>query len=363
MSLGAQPARSLRRLLPLWPAAGERRSPSDDPNAPVWAGRGPHYEVWYLTLNDPDSGAGVWIRYTLNAALNEPAQARLWFSSFIVDGRGGEVARAMEQPRLAGPPAAGPLALDWPAGSLRADRATGRMTTAEGPVEWDLSWTRGPQPPHSLISPLLQPLAHSLGRGAVVVAPAARFSGTLRIGQRRLTLRDAPGCQAHHWGRRPWGRWTWFRCSAFAGEPDATLEGLLTSWPSHGGLPSGVCAATLRWRGEEIRFDGAEALLRNRVEQRAEGLWVSLRAGRWRLRGPVISPPGQRVVAQYGSPARPLFCHNSEVAQATLTLAQRERSGERWRALAQLEAPGTFHWEVASPREDARVRRRVLPAP
>jgi hypothetical protein len=39
------------------------------PNALRWNGRAGHYEVYYLTLTDPRTGLGVWIRYTMVAPM------------------------------------------------------------------------------------------------------------------------------------------------------------------------------------------------------------------------------------------------------------------------------------------------------
>ncbi len=52
-----------------------------NPNALQWNGRPGHYEVYYLTLTDPLTGVGVWIRYTMVAPLQTEAAATaaLWF--------------------------------------------------------------------------------------------------------------------------------------------------------------------------------------------------------------------------------------------------------------------------------------------
>jgi hypothetical protein len=55
------------------------------PNVFRWNGRPGHYEVYYLTLTDPASGVGVWIRYTMTAPLAATGQvpsAALWFVAF-----------------------------------------------------------------------------------------------------------------------------------------------------------------------------------------------------------------------------------------------------------------------------------------
>ena len=60
------------------------------PNELQWQGGPGHYEVYYLTLTDPATGVGLWIRYTMVAPLEragEQATCSLWF--LAMDPRAG----------------------------------------------------------------------------------------------------------------------------------------------------------------------------------------------------------------------------------------------------------------------------------
>ncbi len=60
------------------------------PNALQWQGGPGHYEVYYLTLTDPRSGTGIWIRYTMLAPRTEPADpasCALWLAAMEPGGR------------------------------------------------------------------------------------------------------------------------------------------------------------------------------------------------------------------------------------------------------------------------------------
>ena len=51
------------------------------PNALRWDGEPGHYEVYYLSLTDPASGIGLWIRYTMLAPSDgrrRPARCGSW---------------------------------------------------------------------------------------------------------------------------------------------------------------------------------------------------------------------------------------------------------------------------------------------
>src|SRR5205807_5724760 len=60
------------------------------PNALQWNRQPGHYEVYYLTLTDPQTGLGVWIRYTMLAPVSPaggPPTCALWL--LVMDPRPG----------------------------------------------------------------------------------------------------------------------------------------------------------------------------------------------------------------------------------------------------------------------------------
>ena len=106
-----------------------------------WDGSPGHYEVYYLTLTDPRSGVGVWIRYTMTAPLpgtDEPPSAALWF--VVTDPRDG---RAPVLARKATVPIDRLDARADPFELLVADAllTNDRMAGAFDDVAWDLRWT------------------------------------------------------------------------------------------------------------------------------------------------------------------------------------------------------------------------------
>lgn len=53
-----------------------------DANALRWDGKPGHYEVYYVTMTDPSTGVGAWIRYTMlapQADLSTSTSCSLWF--------------------------------------------------------------------------------------------------------------------------------------------------------------------------------------------------------------------------------------------------------------------------------------------
>src|SRR5262249_28391910 len=110
-----------------------------NPNQLQWDGEPGHYEVYYVTLTDPRSGIGLWIRYTMVAPVpktGDVATCSLWF---LVTDPG--------QRRLAGGKRSLPIAAMQSTGDpfeLRIGDATLSDRGMHGGFDdmaWDLHWT------------------------------------------------------------------------------------------------------------------------------------------------------------------------------------------------------------------------------
>ena len=207
------------------------------PNALQWDGGPGHYEVYYLTLTDPVTGVGLWIRYTMVAPVADGAgepTAALWFLAM--------------DPRAEHSPTFG-RKLTLPIDQLRAERDPFRLSVGEATltdsgmrgsfedVSWDLQWTpsaRGYEHVHS-----------SLRRAGiaktVLVLPHADLSidGTVSFGGEQLEISEARGGQAHLWGSKHASSWAWVHCNDFTdldGEPvrDAFIDAVSVFVPRLG---------------------------------------------------------------------------------------------------------------------------------
>jgi hypothetical protein len=167
------------------------------PTVPIEAG---HYGSFYLKACHPAEPLGVWIRYTVHKRPGALPNGSLWVTLF---DRGAQGPRA-HKVTLPAPAAAG---ADWISvgdAAMRPGQARGIIDGAE----WDLSFTapepalfhlprawmyRTPLPRTKLLSP----------------APAARFSGTLRVDGRTVVADGWPGVLGHNWGAQHAERWIW----------------------------------------------------------------------------------------------------------------------------------------------------------
>src|SRR4030088_128543 len=110
------------------------------PNALRWSGAPGHYEVYYVTLTDPVTGVGVWIRYAMSAPIIGDAEGSLWF--LAMDPR--KHARGTFAVKSSVP--ISELNSEADPFSLRIGPATlsdGGMSGGVGDARWSLRWAPG----------------------------------------------------------------------------------------------------------------------------------------------------------------------------------------------------------------------------
>jgi hypothetical protein len=313
-------------------------------NALRWDGAPGHYEVHYLTLTDPASGIGVWIRYTLRAPLDGRPECALWLLAMAPDG--DRFARRETFPATELEAHDDPFRL-CVAGADLSDR--GAAGSVDGGA-WELSW-----------EPRLRPyeFVHPLVRRAGVaqtelVLPHADLvvSGTVRLGERTLELDGARGGQAHLWGTRHAARWAWTHASDLHGadgvaRPDTFVDAV-SVYAERLGREIGPSTAVVgRFRGEDFTATDPVALVRARSRFGLSTWRLEARAGKRRIAAEVDAPRETLAGVTYHDPdGRPAYCYNSEVASIRLSVFDRTARGRfGWVLRDTLVGHGRAHFE------------------
>jgi len=195
------------------------------------------YESFYLRAVHPEQPLGVWIRYTVEKRPGDRATGSLWFTLFDAERAGPRASKVT----LPGPEAGD---RDW----IRIGESRfgpGEVSGEAGDCAWELrfehsdgplfhlprAWMYGvPLPRTKLLSP----------------APAARFSGRLRVGDEEMPVEGWRGMIGHNWGAQHAERWIWLHGVGFEGAPEATwldaaigrikVGPLTTPWIANGAL-------------------------------------------------------------------------------------------------------------------------------
>ncbi|HEV3103448.1 MAG TPA: hypothetical protein VG426_14055 [Candidatus Dormibacteraeota bacterium] len=311
---------------------------NDAANATRCQDRAGTYEAWYVTVADPASGRGFWIRYTtFNPAPGvavEPHSA-LW--AFAFDRHhpeanwGGKVMfplRAMQT-------SSQPFRLRLEGASVERDGCSGQIHTERGSAKWDLSWVSR-VPPFPFLRPRWQGLSSVANIGA---HPALTVSGTVEINGELHRLDGAPGGQQHTWGTSHALAWNW----GFASGADFWVDGATSRVRSRLGRVIAGTALGVQSGSHRFLFNGPVQVLRNRSTV-LPSVWQAVAQLGDRSATVVIRPRVEDLLGvTYPDPrGGSRYCYHTEVADLELRLTRR---GE---TLAEMVRPGAAAFEYAS---------------
>ncbi|MER6278013.1 hypothetical protein ABT202_17195 [Streptomyces sp900105245] len=309
---------------------------------PRWCGEPGRTEVWYTTVTDPATGAGLWLHHELTAPDDgsEP-YAHGWAAVFPKDGpvRHARFGPTGWRPRETGFGADGV--------EVRPGRLSG--SADGGALRWDLAEqpTDGPLftfPRWAWRRPLL-PAAQMLP------AARARYDGTFTHDGETLTLSAAPGASARIYGHGNARRWAWLHADLGGGDV-LEIVAAVSMRPGLRRLPPLVFLRLRRhgrtWpRRAERSAAGWAGGGRFRADIALPTWTVVGRSGLRRVRVEVTQPADRTLSLDYTDPdGRHATCRNSERADAHVLLERRRFGG--WRTEAEWTLDGTAHAEVGT---------------
>ncbi len=293
---------------------------------PRWRGAKGRLEVWYATLSDPVTRAGLWVHCETVAPTVGSPYAHGWVTWFPAEG-------PPRTERFGPEPVAPTPGTSW-FDAAGASIGPHWLTGAARSLAWDLSWEDAAAPLWTF--PRLAWERELLPGAQVVLAPTADFTGGLTIDGATRPVEGWRGNVAHIYGHGNAERWCWVH--ADLGDGNA-LEAVAAQ--SHKpGLRKLPPLAFVRFRidGKDwpAGFLGRGPALRMRTtggprhwqpEGRIDGRDVLIR---------VDQPPQRCVSLRYTDPdGGTCVCTNTEQADVHIDLGERH-----WSVL------GTGHAEV-----------------
>jgi hypothetical protein len=331
---------------------------SERDNLPRWTGQAGAYEVWFLTLTDPATGQGFWIRTTLHAPSSGEPSAGIWFARFDPADPSGTFGLHEISTRLHVTEGMFDISvgdLDAPGGyaHMASGLAEGVVRGGGHEVSWDLRFPADLAETYRLLPPVMY-------RGSLAPTKPfspnvdTRVSGTVTVDGMPVRLERAPGQQGHLFGARHAERWAWAHCVEFIDEEAALVA--LTAQGRRGPLRTPYTTFVgVRWQGAWVRLAGV-----SRKRPFGLGEWhLDLSNRRYRLTGRVEAPPMALLRARYEDPdGTPRWCHNSEIASCRLALFEKGAGG--FEEVAVLESKGTTHAEWAGLTPATAVEREFV---
>jgi hypothetical protein len=313
-------------------------------------------DVWYLTLTDPDSGTGFWVRLTRPGAARD-AHASVAFCAFDPT-EPGRTFGLRATGSAATPDAAerDPEAFEarGPGAVFRSGHSSGALASGGHMAEWALDWATG--------EPTVRPVSPALSRAGggrttlTLPNPSTTTTGRVVIDGRTFDIRDAAAQQGHLCGTEPAQRWAWAHCGDFRGDRGALLA--LTAQVRRGPfLTPYITSIAVAHRGRWIRFRKISPM-----RDFGLGTWrIDVASRTHRLTGRIEAPTHALIRMPLRDPRGGVrHCHNSEIASSRVVLFERRPGG--FQQVALLESRGTTHAEWAGRTPAGAVPRVVADA-
>jgi hypothetical protein len=323
-------------------------------NAMQWTGEPGHYEVWYVTFTEPETGVGFWIRYTMVAPLpetGEEATCSLWLMAMDPADPDRNVGKKVSFPVSEMSATAAPFELRIGAATLTDRGMSGSLEQDGVACEWDLSW-ESRLPAYGHVHPLLR-RAKIAKTVLFLPHPELHVRGSVTIGERRIDVSGAVGGQAHLWGSKHAARWAWAHCNDFTGADGTSrtgvfIDGVSVYVPRFGRELGPNTPVVARVGGADLMSVGPLAVTRNTSDFGLDHWTFEARGGRRKLTAEVSARPEDLVGVTYHDPDGELaYCYNTEVADMRLDLWERDGRRAPWRKVDELRSARHAHFEYA----------------
>jgi hypothetical protein len=335
---------------------------SADYNRMRWEFQPGHYEVWYATLSHLQSGTGFWIRYTLEAPTDGHGEpyAQLWFARFdrAQPERTFGINHKLPVSELRQEPL--PFRLSVGDAELRDDGMRGALAGGGHDVRWELAWQ-----PAERVHLHLPAAVYKLNfADTQVLSPnlnvAAR--GTIVVDGETYTLDGDPLGQTHLWGRKHAYSWAWAHCNGFAGARNAALETLTVRLRRGPIVLPKLTLISLYLDGDdpaELQFRELWQLPLARSDYGTGRYHLHAANPEWKIEAELTCRPEDMLMTEYVDPdGEPAYCHNTECADARVTLWRRSPFVGRFREHRRLRSDGAAHFEWGARAGDPLVRKR-----
>ncbi len=323
-------------------------------NVPRWTGKPGALEAWHVTLTEPVTGRGFWVRAGLVAPAQGDPRGMAAFAAFhpaepgrtfgVQEDHPGDQFTVGGQDRYlrTGGVEVGP-------GYLR-----GAVSGDGHEARWELTYPVG-ESTYALLPDVAA--RGPFGAAATIVAnPNVRVSGEVSLDGEVMVLEDVPGSQGHSYGARYPERWVWARCSSFEDE-DAVLEAFTGQVRRGPYVTPFITTIGLRRGGRWTRF----TRLRGRRDF-SMGYWrIDVADRRYRLTGRVEAPTMAMVRARLDGPDGTIrYSHHTATASCRLALFERRTGG--FDEVAVLESRGLVQAEWAGRTAAGAVEREAAGA-
>lgn len=304
---------------------------------PRWRGESNWHEAYFVTLTDPTTGLGAWLRLTITVQHGQAAVAQ--WAMVTVPGMPELVVRKIA------------ISLDaWKAGVAGLSEGFCGECGGDAPhVAWDLRW---PQPgaviypyPYAWMyrAPLPSTKYVTLGTGLPC-------TGRLRIGTDDCAIQQATAHIGHVWGPRMADSWAWAAVGGFT-EAVGSFEAISARIPIGPVVTPPLTIARLHVGDVVYRFDRWAGWLRQQTRWGRDGWELVATQKDARLQCHIQRHIAPIAGVTYTNPAGgKRYCYNSVATDAVIELFVRAHG--RWTPRHRLTCHRTMAYEHVASQPD-----------
>jgi hypothetical protein len=319
------------------------------PGVEIGAG---HYESFYIKATRPGGGQGLWLRHTVHKRPHEAPSGSIWLTLFDADGAGPRATKLTVGASAIAAPASG--FIEIADALLEPGRAVGSIETAEMTASWDLSYESEAEAFHHMPYEFLYgaPLPKTKFLSPY---PNARYSGTVTIDGREVTVDRWPGMVGHNWGSEHAERWTWIQANEFR-EGDGWFDAALGRIKVGPMTTPWIGNAMLCIGGERHRLGGFDRIRSTKVDDSPTECEFELAGKQIRVRGRVFCEPRNVVGWVYADPVGPEHnTVNCSISDLELVVERKGREALR------LECVGGAAYELGMRETDHGIALQPYP--
>src|SRR5439155_53114 len=248
-------------------------------------------------------------------------------------------------------------------GELTATSARGHLGGEGHEASWDLTWSASDRV-HQHLPPSVYKASFA---DTLVQSPNlnAACRGTITVDGQRYDLDGDPLGQTHLWGRKHAYSWAWSHCNAFDGDRGAALETLSVRLRRGPVVLPKLTLLSLCLDGSdpaELHFRDFWKLPLSRSDYGTGRYQLHAADAQWKIEAELTCRPDDMIMAEYVDPdGEPAYCHNTECADARVTVWRRSPFVGRFRQHRTLASSAGAHFEWAARAGYPLVRKRHVP--
>jgi hypothetical protein len=331
-------------------------------NRPYWTpGRSGFYEVYYVIWKDLARRHIGWVRHIVRAPTEGEAQASVWGAYLDMDDASRNVAIQQGYSVDQVSTSAAPFRHRIGAHEMGQGTAVGAVEGGGGRVAWDVRFETegalvnhipvhwGPFPRTKFISPYC----------------GGRLSGTLRVGDEVIEVKQAAAVQSHFWGTKIVAAWVWGHCSTFREDPDFVFDGVWAQERIAGLTLKPITCLCFHWQGRTYSCNSlVQSLFTNRSAHGMHHWTFEAKSGDLLFRGSMSALPGRKIIWTHRDPdGEPRYGHLDFTADLRVEILQRQ--GSEWRLVKTLtaERSATFEVSQTEPRPETGTAYPLVDVP